>query len=59
MAKKLTDEEVLKEIEKLEKDSAVKLGRSYVQKQLRMRKKLYQLRWYQKKGLECAGCLND
>lgn len=60
MAKsKLTDQDVLEEIKKLENDPAVRLGRAYLERRNKQRQRLYMLRYYQKKGLECAGVLQN
>lgn len=58
MAKtKLTDEEVMAEIERLKDNPYVKSAQKEVAKKARqkvdpMRKKLYQLRWLEKRGRE-------
>lgn len=53
MAKEyLTDEEVEREITRLRESEAVKLARKEQQLRYRRRQVLYQLRWYEKRGLE-------
>lgn len=50
MAKWLTDEEVIQEIEKLRADEDVKLARKKTRLEYRQRQVLYQLRDLKKKG---------
>lgn len=53
MAKEyLTDEEVEREITRLRGSEAVKLGQKEHQFKYRRRQVMYQLRWYEKRGLE-------
>lgn len=55
MKSKLTDEEVRTEIERLKKSENVKRAEAEIRaKQSRARKRLYQLRWLEKRGQKLA-----
>ena len=50
MSKKLTDEEVRAEIERLKADANVKKGKQVIQQRYKERQKLYTMRYLQKLG---------
>ena len=55
MKSKLTDEEVRAEIERLKNSEDVKRAEAEIRaKQSRARKRLYQLRWLEKRGQKLA-----
>lgn len=55
MKSKLTDEEVRAEIERLKNSENVKRAEAEIRaKQSRARKRLYQLRWLEKRGQKLA-----
>ena len=55
MESKLTDEEVRAEIERLEKSEDVKRAEAEIRSRMsKERKRLYQLRWLEKRGRKLA-----
>ncbi len=54
MSKWLNDEQVEKEIERLEKSQLVELGKAEYRIKYRRRQKLSQLRWFEKQGIRLA-----
>lgn len=55
MKKKMTPEEIKAEIAALMNDPDVKAAKKYYAEQYKDRQRLYQLRWYAKKGRQMRG----